>query len=325
MHSSIQKLAGVPTPMAGLALGIASLGWSLENALPLNGAGQTIGALIASVLLLVLAVKFVSHPKLLMDDLQHPVVGSVAPTFAMATMVISAALARYMPVTGQVLWLAAIAVHMVFLGAFVFHRAKKFAWTHMVPSWFVPPIGIIVADVSFPGGAALEPLALVLLYFGMAAYAIMLPLMLYRVTFHLKIPNASKPTLAIFAAPASLSLAGYLTVVQEPSPLIIALLGGIAVLMTVFIYLSMIRLLQLPFSPGYAAFTFPLVISATALFKVCAWMSEFGFDAHYVAQLRVLANIELAIATAVVTYVAIRYAQFFAAKWATTRATVHSA
>jgi tellurite resistance protein TehA-like permease len=33
---------------------------------------------------------------------------------------------------------------------------------------------------------------------------------------------------------------------------------GIAVLMTGIIYLAFIKLLRLPFSPGYAAFTFPL-------------------------------------------------------------------
>ena len=33
------KARGLPTPLAGLALGIASLGWCLENALPLAGWG----------------------------------------------------------------------------------------------------------------------------------------------------------------------------------------------------------------------------------------------------------------------------------------------
>ena len=40
------KVRGLPTPLAGLALGIASLGWCLENALPLAGWGQTTGAVI---------------------------------------------------------------------------------------------------------------------------------------------------------------------------------------------------------------------------------------------------------------------------------------
>ncbi|MDG2681526.1 C4-dicarboxylate ABC transporter, partial [Vibrio parahaemolyticus] len=44
------KVTGAPTPMAGLALGIASLGWSWENFAELHGYGQWISAGIASVL-----------------------------------------------------------------------------------------------------------------------------------------------------------------------------------------------------------------------------------------------------------------------------------
>lgn len=44
--------------MAGLALGIASLGWSWENMIAAHGVAQWVGAAIASVLLIVLAFKF---------------------------------------------------------------------------------------------------------------------------------------------------------------------------------------------------------------------------------------------------------------------------
>ena len=83
------KVAGAPTPMAGLALGIASLGWCWENAADLNGVGQVTGAVIASILLVILAAKFLFHPKSLWNDLTHHVVGSVVPTFAMALMAVS--------------------------------------------------------------------------------------------------------------------------------------------------------------------------------------------------------------------------------------------
>lgn len=177
----------------------------------------------------------------------------------------------------------------------------------MVPSWFVPPVGIIVADVSFSGNPALAPIAHGALVFGMVAYAVMLPLMIYRFMFTHEVPDAAKPTMAIMAAPASLSLAGYLTVTAQPSPVIIALLFGIAVLMTAIIYLAFVKLLRLPFSPGYAAFTFPMVIGATALFKMANWMQQAGLSGHYVEQVRMLAGIELLVATVVVGYVAVQY------------------
>ncbi|WP_218586918.1 hypothetical protein [Iodobacter fluviatilis] len=59
-------------------------------------------------------------------------------------------------------------LHMVFLATFIWHRAKDFEIHHMVPSWFVPPVGIIVADVAFPGGQ-FAALANGLLWFGIFA------------------------------------------------------------------------------------------------------------------------------------------------------------
>ncbi|MGV2987556.1 TDT family transporter [Vibrio sp. E150_011] len=301
------KVKNAPTPMAGLALGIASLGWSWENAGNFNHMAQWTGAAIAGLLLVLLAYKFLFHSHLLRQDLAHPVVGSVVPTFAMGTMVVSNSVGHFYPVLGDSIWLGAVALHVVFLVSFIYHRSRDFKLHHMVPSWFVPPIGIVVADVAFSGTPALAPVADAVLYFGIAIYAVMLPCMVYRLIFAGEVPDAAKPTLAILAAPASLSLAGYLTVVSNPSPVLVALLFGIAVLMTMVIYLAFIKLIRLPFSPGYAAFTFPLVIGATALFKLAAWMVNVGVAQDAVNQVMVLANIELVIASIVVSYVALRY------------------
>ena len=305
-----RSLAAAPTPMAGLALGIASLGWCWENAGQFDGRLQLLGAAIAAVLLLVLTFKFLIHPRLLWQDLAHPVVGSVVPTYAMGTMVVSKAVGLLAPTLGQGLWLFAVIIHLVFLATFVWHRARAFEIHHMVPSWFVPPVGIIVADVAYPGGP-FASLATGLLWFGMACYGLMLPLMLYRLIFSHEVPDAAKPTIAILAAPASLSLAGYLTVSQDPSLLLVAVLLGIAVLMTGIIYLAFIKLLRLPFSPGYAAFTFPLVIGATALFKVGQLLSQWPEAVDYVAQINQLAYLELGAATLIVGYVVLRYLMFF--------------
>lgn len=310
-----RRLHLLPTPMAGLALAIASLGWSWENAGDFHGVAQTVGAWIGGLMLLFIALKFISSPKSLWSDLQHPVVGSVVPTFAMGIMIVSHSLGQFNAMAGDALWLLAIVMHIGFLVFFVYHRAQNFALAHMVPSWFVPPVGLIAADVAFSGNEALRPIADAVLVFGLVAYAVLLPLMFYRLIFGTQIPDVAKPTIAILAAPASLSLAGYLTVIETPSPLIIAILLGIAVLMTSVIYVSFIHLLRLPFSPGYAAFTFPMVIGATALFKTANWMNSVGVAPRYVEQLTAFAFIELIISTLVVFYVAVHYRKFISLQW----------
>lgn len=302
-----QSVIKAPTAMAGLALGISSLTLLWNSITNLNGSVQIVGAIIASGLLFILLLKFIIFPQTLKNDLAHPTIGSVVPTFAMASMVISKCIAQHCSLLlGEALWILAVCLHLAFLTSFTYHRARNFKLHHMTPSWFVPPVGIIVAAVVVPS-APLIPLAQVLLIFGMISYAIILPIMIYRFIFSEEIIESAKPTIAILAAPASLSLAGYLTVINHPSPIIIAILLGIALLMTAIIYLAFIRLLRLPFSPGYAAFTFPMVIGATALFKTAHLMKTLGIPKDYISQIHNLAFIEIIIATIIVSYVSMKY------------------
>ena len=306
MRQIKQRATMIHTPMAGLALAIASLGWGWDQVS--NGAGhfQLLSAQIAAVLLLVLLGKFVLHPTSLLADLAHPVVGSVVPTFAMASMVVASTFASHQVLGAKLVWLTAIALHITFLIMFVYHRARQFTLTDMVPSWFVPPVGIIVAALTCPA-AEFTRLATVLLYFGLACYAVLLPLMLFRLCCRGALPTAAKPTLAILAAPASLGLAGYLNLVAQPDYHVLVVLLVLAIMMTGFLYLAFFRLLQLPFSPGYAAFTFPTVIGATALFKLAGYIELHGYNPVWVDVLHHLAKVELVVATAVVAYVALHY------------------
>lgn len=310
MKRMYHQIKDLPTPLGGLALGIASLGWCLENAFPLSGYGQMIGALLAMVLLFFLSARFILHPASIWQDLKHPVLGSILPTFAMASMVISKMISDYFMILGSIIWLCAIVIHIIFLVMFVYHRARQFSWHHVVPSWFIPPIGLIVADVTCPS-PEFYSIAIVLLVIGMISYAVMLPLVIYRLIFIAEIPDAAKPTIAILAAPASLSLAGYINIVHVPSLLIIAILLGIAILMTLVVYCALFKLMRLPFSPGFAAFTFPLVIGATALYKVSSVAAHYEATFSMSQQLRVLAHIELLVATLVVLYVAIGYIRHY--------------
>lgn len=296
--------------MAGLALGVASLAWCADGALGAGGLLQIAGAVTAAGLLLMLAVRGVFHFDTIAADLRHPVAGSIVPTFAMCLMVISRSAAYLSEAAGVALWLAAVALHLTVLAVFFWHRVRGNVMKEMVPSWFVPPVGIVVADVTFPGVEWLLPLADGCLAFGLASYAVLLPLMLYRLFFGTTIAEGARPTLAIMAAPASLSLAGYLTVVREPDYLLCAVLLGIALLMTVVIYFAFWNLLRLKFSPGYAAFTFPMAIGATALYKASDAVARLG-AADYALTLWRLGTAELVVAAVVIGYVFVLYAKNF--------------
>ncbi len=296
----------IPTPLAGLALGIASLGWSVENALPLHGVGQIVGAVIAALLLACVFLKFALSPTLLLEDIKHPVLGSILPTFSMALMVISRSVALWNEPAAEYLWLAAVAMHIVLLVGFIGFRINHTSMTQMVPSWFIPPVGIAVAALASPAHNY-HALAYALLLFGLINFTLLFPIMIYRILFRQQVPDAAKPTIAIFAAPASLTLAGYMTMESEPSLLLCSILLGLAMVMTLVIYVALLKLLRLPFSPGYASFTFPLVIGATALYKMAHFLQGFSIAQEYAAQLHRFATIELVIAAGLIAYVCLRY------------------
>lgn len=299
----------MPTPIAALALGLASLSWcwSIVAAVPEL---QLIGALCASVLLCLLASKFMLAPKQLSTELANPIVGSVLPTAAMATMVISVALPTNL---AYWCWLLAVAVHLLLLGGFIWQQHKTFTLPRLIPGWFVPPIGLVTAVLTYPANA---PFWLVnsIFWLGLTGYFLLLPLMLYRLLRKGALPDAAKPSLAVLAAPASLCLAAYLHFTAAPSPLLLGVLLVLALLMTSIVYVALPRLLCLPFTPAFAAYTFPLVIGATALFHVSRVFTLWQLDTLAVLIQRI-AYLELGIATLVCTYVAIRFVCYIVVQW----------
>ncbi len=307
------RIASIPTAASGLALGIASLGLGLENALPLHSLGQTAGAATALCLLLCVACKFALHPALLRQDISHPVMGGILPTFAMCLMLVSKALGTWNATAGEALWLAAVGLHMALLAAFIAHRVRSFALHQILPTWFVPFVGIALAAVTVPH-PAYTGFARALTVFGMANYAVLLPVVLYRFIFSTEVADAAKPTIAIMAAPASLSLAAYLSIEPDPSMLLCAVLLGISLLMTGVIYMAFFRLLRLPFTPAFASYTFPMAVGATALYKTAAMLARYPAAEEYARQLSAMAVVEMFIATLVVCYVCLRYTLHYSRK-----------
>lgn len=299
-------LARCPIPLAGLALAIASLGNTLEGALPLEGYARIGLGYIALGCLLLLSLSALYAPQRIHQTLMHPVTGGIVPTYCMAWMVVSRSLHNAAPTLMSGLWLLAVILHLGVLARFAYCRWTARCWQHMAPSWFIPPVGIIVAALSCPA-PHYHIFCLGLLGLGMINLALLMPLMLYRLIIHPPLERAAQPTLAILAAPVSLALAGYLTSVTAPMLWLCSLMGGIAVLMTLLVYLLLFSLLKPSFSPSFAAFTFPTVISATALQKLAQLPELSRLSPTLPAGIATVSSIELVVACALVGYVSIGF------------------
>ena len=115
--------------------------------------------------------------------------------------------------------------------------------------------------------------------------------------------------MAILAAPASLCLVGYFSLSTMDITLFIYILVPLSLVMTLWVYFLLFKLLKIKFNPGISASTFPLVISAIGMLKFAEYLTNSGVN--WGGYVQVLGLIEYGIAVIVVIYVGIRYLHFY--------------
>lgn len=298
----------VPPSQAALALGVIGLGQAWALYLPVIGVPiRPFLAAFGALLLFPVLLKYASNVKMFLNDIRHPLSGSLLAPMSMALLVLCDYLAVVSPIIAYPLWFMAMLLHVTMMVLFFSFQLIHFKMSNIVPSWFLYPVGLIsssLAGSQFGHTVFSETLAMVCI----GIYFFLLPLVLYRLVFFGSLPKRARPTLAIMAAPVNLSLAAYLVNFSEPDPILTGALAGIAITMTLLIYLCYIRLLRLKFQPSIAAVTFPSVISAIAMHRLTAffaeshpqwaWLHDFGF-------------LELSIATVLVVWVSAGYVKMY--------------
>lgn len=304
----LTQFQSVPPSQAALALGVIGLGhaWSLY----IPEVGTLIRPYLASlgaILLFPVLVKYFSNFNTFINDIRHPLSGSLMAPMSMALLILCDYLAVISPIIAYPLWFAALLLHLTMMVLFFSFQLTNFKMSNIVPSWFLYPVGLIsssLAGTQFGHTVFSETLVNICI----TIYFFMLPLVLYRLMFEGMLPRRAKPTLAIMAAPINLTLATYLVNFPQPDPILTGALAGIAVTMTLFIYLCYIRLMRLKFQPSIAAVTFPSVISAVAMHRLTSFFEQYHPHWHW---LHNFGLIELSVATGLVIWVSIGYVKMY--------------
>ncbi|SES88832.1 exfoliative toxin A/B [Natronincola peptidivorans] len=269
MNRMIKK---IPIPMAGLMLALASAG----NLIASYGSSyRNIFGVLATGLMILLVSKVVSMPKVIEEDFGNPVIASVMPTFSMGLMILATYLRPYLASGAYGVWIMGLAIHVVLILLFTKKYIFSFNIKKVFPSYFIVYVGIVAASVTAPA-FGLAHWGQYIFWFGLITYLCLLPFVLYRVLVVKGMPEPAIPTLTIFAAPASLCLAGYLNSFQEKSMSMVVFLGILALAMFIAVMFNMPKMLRLKFYPSYSAFTFPFVITAIAMKGTNAYLASAG-------------------------------------------------
>lgn len=294
----------MPLATSGLALSLAALGNLLR---PYGEWIRYVCGVLSAVILCLYIIKWVLDFKQVKEELKNPVVLSILPTATMALMLLCAYVKPFIGIAAVWLGYAAIILHVLIMLYFTKCFVLSFKLQTVFPSWFVAGVGIVAASVVSP---ALEArwLGQIIFYIGFVLYFVILLLVIYRMVKLKPLPEPARPTLAIFTAPMSLCLTGYLSAFEQPQALFVYIMLGITLISYIYVSVNMIYLLRLKFYPTYAAFTFPYVISAVAVKSANAFLVNNGY--HFFS---FVPKIFEWAAVLVVVYVLFRYLAFMAA------------
>ncbi len=296
-----------PVPIVGLMLGLAATG----NLVQSYGEGyRSIFGILSAILLLLMIEKIIKYPEGVAEALGNPVVASVFPTLSMGVMLLSTYLKPYAPSSAFAMWIIGIGLHVLLILWFTRNFVADFKIKNVFPSWFIVYVGIAVVSVTAPA-FKMPSVGQVAFWFGFITYLLLLPVVIYRVVKVKEMPKPTLPTLAIFAAPASLLLAGYINSFGTKNMAMVWFLGVLSIIMYVIVILMLFQLLRLKFYPSYSAFTFPLVISGIAMKLTNGFLIKSG---QGIPALKYLVKFQEVVAVIITLYVLVRYIQFITAK-----------
>ena len=337
----------MPIGLTGLGLGVGGLGnlyaaifkEHVTNNVINYSIIQVICTTITIIFLILILLRNLAHKKTFTNEIKHPLLSSFIPTICMSTMVvagffgvigdminygINGSLNTTIPIAssvfkgiGIIIWYLAVLGHLIFFSMFIYHVFLKHDTknNNLFASWFVPPVGIIVACTvvgSFNGLNWIPNIfAQIIWYFGFILYLIAFPFITYKLIVHKDLTRSTLPSFAIYGAPANLSLVGFITIFKDVGyypdifkTIIIGFLTILGLLTTLTVYIMFFWIFKIKFNPTYASLTFPLAIGATSIFKSSTFfaskISVLGNILEYISY------VETTIATIIICFVLVR-------------------
>lgn len=308
MNSFLKKY---PVPIVGLMLGLAAAGNLIQS---YGEMYRNMLGIISAILLVLIVTKILKYPDNLKENLDNPVIASVFPTLSMGIMLLSTYIKPYAASFAFRFWFVGLILHIILILWFTKRYSFNFKIKQVFPSWFVVYVGIVVASVTGPA-YSMAKVGQYAFWFGLITYLILLPIVVYRVVKVKEMPEPTLPTLAIFAAPASLLLAGYMNSFETKNMAMVWFLMALSVVMYAIVIVLLYKLLKLKFYPSYSGFTFPLIISGIAIKLTNGFLIKTN---QAIPMLNYLIKFQEIIGLVITLYVLFRYIKFLAVKDNTT-------
>ncbi len=307
------KVSRLPLPVVPAALGLLVLsGFYDQLGYPLV---HWIGVAAATAVALAYCLKLAFHLKsVVAAEYANPMLAALYPTVPMLIMVLCSFYAQLFPA----LWTAGRIVFFAMLALLVAHVAvffvrffvRSFEWKTFMPSWYVTTNGVMVSTVAgmqfMPA-----PLATAVVVWGIAAYVLVTPFMLWRMK-RCPVAEATMHSQAIMLGPCSMCLVSYVNAFAEPNLAVTGLLFACVAVSLAYVVWKLPKFFSVQFHPGYAGMTFPMAVGLLATTAFANTFDAAGY-ANVAWAARQLDGVQLVLATVIVAVVAARFAGLLAA------------
>ena len=260
----------------------------------------------ATIIWLLYAVKIIKYPKTCIKEYQTVVPCSLYAAFCMILMILGSYYYDYVPGFGKGIWAAGIMMHIIHICVFTYRNVIKERNIHtFVPSWFVTYNGVMVSCVV-GAGMGVNGLLKYIVYYGIAIYIILLPIMIWRL-LTVEVKDAVYHTMAVVLAPCSLCLVSYLNIIEQPNSLIVYFLYVCVLASLLFIIVKLPKFFRYAFVPGYAGLTFPMAIGIVASSKMSAYLLKAAENEALSKAVAQIAGIQIYLTTMIVGYVLLNF------------------
>lgn len=170
----IKKL---PLPIAGLMLACAAAGNLVAS---YGSTFKNFFGIIFAIIMIKLLIKTIMMPDSIKEGFENPVVASVMPTLSMGVILLSTYIKPYASSAAYAIWLLGLILHCLMIFLFTVKYIVSFNIKKVFPSYFIVYVGLVCTSVTAPA-FNMAQLGQYIFWFGLAAYIILLPMVIYRV------------------------------------------------------------------------------------------------------------------------------------------------
>ncbi|WP_409049006.1 SLAC1 anion channel family protein (plasmid) [Proteus mirabilis] len=284
-NNRMELIKNTPIALYAIVMGVSglSLAWmKFQQLYQIDLMISNIIKITASAIWIILSImylaKFIKYKEVIKSELSHPLKLNFFAAISIGLLLISSAWYPSSPEFSFYLWTIGCVLNLVFtlLTMNIWLFTSNFRIEQVTPAWFIPVVGNIIVPIVGVHHADID-VSWFFFSIGAISWAILMPIVLYRLLFCDKLPEPLTPTLFILIAPPSVGCLAYMSLNGGEFDSICKILYFLSLFITILLITRIKKFISLPFSLSSWAYSFPLASITISTLEISSNSNLFIF------------------------------------------------